>query len=229
MSSYARSSSAERIVDKADPCVVEQQRIWDAIQRRRIEESKEERKRLEKEEEHLRLAEEQGRILAEIRRKEKERKEEEELSMKLILQMTSRERQVPAEGVPPSQNKSEKFPPQPMQREIAGGRAEMDEVLGWQEVKRCGRGESQGRNTIWPPMETPKSSFQGELGLRSSGSQRAGGLRTIGQNMSKTEGKKFKDNYKTVLCEFWNTTGRCQYGAGSVSYTHLTLPTILRV
>ena len=198
---------------KLDQSAEEQQRIWDAIQRRRIEERIEERKRLEVEEEHLRLAEEQERILEEIKRKEKERKTEEELSMKLILQMTSRERQVPAAAAPPSPNQSVKFPPQQqMQRGMTGGRAKVDEVLGWQEVKRSGRGESQGRNTNWPPLGTSESSFKGECG--SSGSQRAGGLRDIGQDMSKGEGKGFKSHYKTVLCEFWNTTGRCQYGAG---------------
>ena len=197
---------------KPDQSAEEQQRIWDAIQRRRIEERIEERKRLEVEEEHLRLAEEQERIFEEIKRKEKERKTEEELSMKLILQMTSRERQVPAAAAPPHPNQSVKFPPQQMQRGMTGGRVKVDEVLGWQEVKRSGRGESQGRNTNWPPLGTSESSFKGECG--SSGSQRAGGLRDIGQDMSKGEGKGFKSHYKTVLCEFWNTTGRCQYGAG---------------
>ena len=211
---HARSSSTENEVQRIDQSAAEQQRIWDEIQRKRIEERIEERKRLEDEVEHLRLAEEQKRIFEEIKRKEKERKMEEELSMKLILQMTSWERQVPAAAAPPSQNQSVKFPPQQMQREMTGGRAKVDEVLGWHEVKRNGRGESQGRSKDWPPLETSEPSFKGELGLSSSGSQRAGGLRGIGQDMSKSERKGFKSNYKTVLCEPWNTTGRCQYGAG---------------
>merc|ERR550519_1477304 len=122
------------------------------------------------------------------------------------LRSSSRERQVPAAAAPPSPHQSVKFPPQQqMQRGMTGGRVKVDEVLGWQEVKRSGRGESQGRNTNWPPLETSESS--------SSGSQIAVGLRGVGQDMSRSEGKGFKSNYKTVLCEFWNTTGRCQYGA----------------
>jgi len=209
ISSLRSSSGTEREVERQDQSVEEQQRIWDTIQRRRIEE----RRRLKDEEEHLRLAEEQERILEDIKRKEKERKTEEELSMNLILQITSRERQVPA-AAPSSQNQSVKSPPQQMQRGITGGWAKVDEVLGWHEVKRNGRGESQGRSKDWPPLETSEPSFKGELGLSSSGSQRAGGLRGIGQDMSKSERKGFKSNYKTVLCEPWNTTGRCQYGAG---------------
>lgn len=194
-------------MQRTDQSAEEQQKIWDEIQRRRVEE----RRRLEDEEEHSRLAEEQKRIFEEIKRKEKERKMEEELSMKLILQMTSSERQTSAL---PSRNQSVKFPPQQMQRGMTGGKAKVDEVLGWQEVKRSGRGESQGRKMNWPPLETSESSFKGELGLSSISSQRASGLRDIGQDVSKYEGKGFKSNYKTVLCEFWNTTGRCQYGPG---------------
>ena len=126
---------------------------------------------------------------------------EEELSMKLILQMTSSERQTPA------------LPSQQVQRGLTEEWAEVDEVLGWQEAKRSGRGESQGRRMNWPPLETPEQCFKGELSLSSS-SQRAVGSRGIGQDVSKSEGKGFKSNYKTVLCEFWNTTGRCQYGPG---------------
>ena len=125
---------------------------------------------------------------------------EEELSMKLILQMTSSERQTPA------------LPSQQVQRGLTEEWAEVDEVLGWQEAKRSGRGESQGRNMNWPPLETSESSLKGELGR--SGNRRAGGLKGIGQDMSKSETKWIKSNYKTELCEFWNTTGRCQYGPG---------------
>ena len=100
-----------------------------------------------------------------------------------------------------------------MQRGLTGERAEVDEVLGWQEAKMSGRGESQGRKMSWPPLETPEQCFKGELSLSSS-SQRAGGSRGIGQDVSECEGKGFKSNYKTVFCEFWNTAGRCQHGPG---------------
>ena len=170
-------------------------------------------RRLEDEEEHIWLTEEQKHIFDEIKRKEKERKMEEELSMKLILEITSRDSQVSAAAAPlaPSQNQFVKFPSQHMERGMTGEKAKVDEVLGWQEVKRSGRGESLGRNMNWPPLETSESSFKG---LSSSGNQRAGGLRGIGQDMSKSESKWLKSNYKTVLCEFWNSTGRCQYGPG---------------
>ena len=200
---YTRSEESE--VQRTDQSAEEQQKIWDEIQRRRNEDRIEERRRLEHEEEHLRLAEEQRHILEDIKRKEKERKMEEELSMKLILQMTSSERQTSAL---PSQNQSAKIPHQLSQR------TKVDEVLGWHEVKRSGRGDSQGRRLDWPPLETVEPSFKGEFGPNSNGAQRGGGLRGIGQDVSKSEGKGFKSNYKTVLCEFWNTTGRCQYGPG---------------
>ena len=39
-------------------------------------------------------------------------------------------------------------------------------------------------------------------------------MRGIGQDISRSDSKGLKSNYKTVICEFWNTTGRCQYGPG---------------
>ena len=199
------------MLHRADPSAEEQQRIWDDIQRRRIEEREAEMRRLEQNEEQLKLAEEQRRILEEIQRKEKERKMEEDLSMKLILQMTSRERPVPVTA--PSRTLSQnqyanivKPPPEQIERGNMGDRSRMEEALGWQEVKRSGRGgdSQEGRNLNWPPLKTCQTPF----------SQGGGGLRGIGQDISRSDSKGLKSNYKTVLCEFWNTTGRCQYGPG---------------
>ena len=141
-------------------------------------------RRLEDEEEHIWLTEEQKHIFDEIKRKEKERKMEEELSMKLILQMASRERPVPVAAAP-SQNQSV------------------------QEAKESGKGDSQGRKINCPPKTaTQVCSDLLRFGFSPSG----GGLRGIRQDMSKSDLKGLKSNYKTVLCELWDTKGRCQYG-----------------
>ena len=104
--------------------------------------------------------------------------------MKLIVQMASRERQVRVAAAP-SQNQSV------------------------QEAKESGKGDSQGRKINCPPKTaTQVCSDLLRFGFSPSG----GGLRGIGQDMSKSDLKGLKSNYKTVLCELWDSKGRCQYG-----------------